>query len=180
MADVPTLLGRVEIDSECEKLVAASKKLRNSGLIIDEAFDVTVENIYSRCVDLDEPLDLIVIDSIETLNSIDCPGDKACVYDRLRKLSHICKCPVLALDSLDEEIDKMIYEKENIEKIIDTTVEHYPVEWFDNIWLLYRNNSSDEKENRGLSLAMANRINGNNLTINELKFDPRTFKFDVK
>lgn len=177
VADVPTLHGKVEIDSECKKLVDASEKIKNSGLVIEEAFDFSVEKIYSHCVDLDVPLDLIIIDSIEKLNSIDYPGGKERVYDRLRKLSHICKCPVLALDSLDEEIDKMIYEKENIEKIIDKIEGNYPVEWFDNIWLLYRKNNPEEKKNNELSLVIVNKINGRNLKVNDLKCDLGTLIF---
>lgn len=126
---------------EISKIKEAGLFIRNSDLLISEAYAGSIEYIYKQCT-LKTP-DLIVIDGYEGLFSLSSGRDKGRINKLLRAMARMCRCHVLVLSELtvgigsERRTERLIMRGEDPKKIIRILSRHRKIS-FDEAMLIYR------------------------------------------
>lgn len=91
-----------------QRIHEAGQLMENSMLIIENAYDASVESIIGKSVR--KAPNMIVIDSNGKLFSENKGRTKVQIYKDLRGLAYMCKCPVFVLERIDKKTEEILKE----------------------------------------------------------------------
>lgn len=118
-------------------LQEAGNFIENSKLTINDAFNESVESIYEKSVNSKIQQDLIVVEGADELFSSSKGSDTKHIYEVLRRMSWLCRCPVLLLTQAKNTVREMIKNEEPLETLMNEVKKDIPMEWNDGLMLLY-------------------------------------------
>ena len=184
-ASVESLTGKTISREEEEKLRLAGEFITDSSFVLEDVFDKSVEYIYEKCVNQSGHMDMIIIDGVEELFSSANGQDQNVVLKTLRKMAHLCRCPVVALYKIDDYVEalnetdnKELFTEPAPEEVIIKLEKELPIGWYDGLIFVNRMDYYRRpKEHDGsISLVMRTPGCGENLeTITcRLNYDPYT------
>lgn len=128
---------------EKTKIALAKELYIDSSFMLDDSYDESVEKMYEKSINLNEQLDLIVIDSGRFLYSNVSGHNKSFDYMKhihrvIQNIATGCRCPVIVLDRLDEEVEKMVAEHAESGDIFKELVLNHSEYSLENVWIIQR------------------------------------------
>lgn len=144
-ADVACHLFHKEYSSEeNDRIKASTEFISKADLTLDDSYDDSIEKIYEKCVNSNQQNDLIIIDSARFLHtSFTGKGNN----DREHRITNIlseiamtCRCAVVVLDRIDNNIADMLINHENPEKVVEEYVKKSILTESDPIMFFHRDN----------------------------------------
>ena len=125
-AGVSSFTRHEQYTSEEDALVKRTAELYSqAGLILDDSYDEPIERLYEKCLNAKEQLDLVVIDSVWLLRTVNEDTNKAKekrIHYYLRSIARECRCPVLVMDRLDDKTVGDLRCHESSEWIVESCI----------------------------------------------------------
>ncbi len=127
-------------EEEDERIRIAAELIKKSQLTFDDSYDESVDRLFEKCINSKKQLDLVIIDSARLLYTVS--NEKG---DRKRRINNIisniareCRCAVLVLDRIDNNIAELLRNHENPDRIVNSLVKDSAWTGTDNLLLLHR------------------------------------------
>ena len=128
-------------EDELNRIQDSQELYRSAKLFIDDSYGDSVEQIYEKSLNMNENMDLIIVDSARLLYSniqVSSKSKKLRIHCVLADMARECRCPVIVIDRLDSNVEKMVKEQEDIENIIKSIESNPDNFYMDNIWVFKR------------------------------------------
>ncbi len=127
---------------EEQRLRDSSEVIERGNLLIDDSYADTVEKLLEKCINNKEFIDLLIIDSLSLLQTCrtDISDDEKRKYVKyiLRKIVRECKCAILCLDNINQNVETSLVVHSDPSLIMCQVIGEQKLEHFDDILIMHR------------------------------------------
>lgn len=127
---------------ESERISNSAEFMKDANLIFDDAYDESIDKLYEKCLNTNQQLDLVVIDSARLLYTMVADkktknGEKR-IHAILSYIARECRCAVMVLDRIDKSVEDLLVRHDEPEKVVNEFLKKSVLSEAENILFFHR------------------------------------------